>query len=101
MLWHLGNRHTLPPTVRDKQKSEKLVEYNCVNKRLHKENKQDKHIQSQSLLTANDHDTHNEKKRCNGQSSMAQGLIIWTYKTQIKHSILDTTGNDTKKHSQM
>lgn len=47
------------------------------NQRLHRTE-----VVFRVILTSDDHDAQDEKKRCNGQSSLAQGLIIWTYETQ-------------------
>lgn len=47
------------------------------------------------VLTANDHDAHDEKYCCNGQSSIAQGHVIWTQKTRVKHSTTDTISQST------
>lgn len=85
----MGRRQTLPPVVRVKQKIEKDSQIY-----LHLKERQ---VAFRVILTANDQDAQDEKKCRYGQSSPAQGLIIWTYKTKIKHSTIDPTGNNTQK----
>lgn len=85
-LRHLGGLHTFPPTMRNEAHYQHCWIYiTVVCKRSQKTNCLSK------ILTADDHDTHDEENCCNGQSSMAQGLIILTYKIQIKHSTIDAT----------
>lgn len=57
-------------------------EYNCVSLSDDKQETEVVLSESQSLLTADDHDAHDEKNRCNGQSGDAQRLIICTKQTQ-------------------
>lgn len=76
LLRRLGSRHTLPPT------GQTWYEYNCVSVSDDKQETGAVPSESQSLLTADDHDAHDEKNRRDGQSGDAQRLIICTKQTQ-------------------